>query len=90
MEYGTGAIMAVPGHDERDFEFATAFDLPIVRVVAPATARRRDDAARRGVHARRERRALVNSGQFDGLRVADGEARDRRVARGARARARRS
>src|SRR5690349_6055827 len=35
MEYGTGAIMAVPGHDERDFEFATVFDLPIVRVVAP-------------------------------------------------------
>ena len=34
MEYGTGAIMAVPGHDERDFEFATAMKLPIVRVVA--------------------------------------------------------
>ena len=36
MEYGTGAIMAVPGHDERDFEFARKFELPIVRVVAPA------------------------------------------------------
>ena len=34
MEYGTGAIMAVPAHDERDFEFATKFDLPIVRVIA--------------------------------------------------------
>jgi leucyl-tRNA synthetase len=34
--YGTGAIMAVPGHDERDFDFARAFDLPIVRVVAPS------------------------------------------------------
>ena len=34
MEYGTGAIMAVPGHDERDFEFAKKFELPIVRVVA--------------------------------------------------------
>ena len=33
MEYGTGAIMAVPGHDERDFDFATQFDLPIRRVV---------------------------------------------------------
>jgi leucyl-tRNA synthetase len=37
MEYGTGAIMAVPGHDERDHAFATAFDLPIRRVIeAPA------------------------------------------------------
>jgi leucyl-tRNA synthetase len=36
MGYGTGAIMAVPGHDERDFEFAQAFALPIKRVVAPA------------------------------------------------------
>jgi leucyl-tRNA synthetase len=36
MGYGTGAIMAVPGHDERDFEFAQAFGLPIQRVVAPA------------------------------------------------------
>ncbi|MCU1536395.1 MAG: leucyl-tRNA synthetase [Humibacillus sp.] len=34
MGYGTGAIMAVPGHDERDFEYATAFSIPIVRVVA--------------------------------------------------------
>jgi len=34
MEYGTGAIMAVPGHDERDFDFATKFRLPIVRVIA--------------------------------------------------------
>ena len=33
MEYGTGAIMGVPGHDQRDFEFATKFELPIVRVV---------------------------------------------------------
>jgi leucyl-tRNA synthetase len=36
MEYGTGAIMAVPGHDERDFAFATKYALPIVRVVAGA------------------------------------------------------
>jgi leucyl-tRNA synthetase len=39
MGYGTGAIMAVPGHDERDFEFARAFGLPIVRVVAPSPDR---------------------------------------------------
>ncbi|MGA2455512.1 MAG: leucine--tRNA ligase [Solirubrobacteraceae bacterium] len=38
MEYGTGAIMAVPGHDERDHAFATAFGLPIKRVIAPPQA----------------------------------------------------
>jgi leucyl-tRNA synthetase len=36
MEYGTGAIMAVPGHDERDYAFARAFQLPIRRVIAPS------------------------------------------------------
>jgi leucyl-tRNA synthetase len=38
MEYGTGAIMAVPGHDERDYAFARAFDLPVRRVIAPPQA----------------------------------------------------
>ena len=42
MDYGTGAVMGVPGHDERDFEFATAFGLPILRVIAPAEAARQD------------------------------------------------
>ena len=72
MEYGTGAIMAVPGHDERDFEFARAFGLPIVRVVAgpgedagtPLEAPYVEDAAGR----------LVNSGRFDGLGVAESKA----------------
>src|SRR5207244_13017322 len=36
MEYGTGAIMAVPAHDERDFEFAQRYELPVVGVVEPA------------------------------------------------------
>ncbi|HEX6589943.1 MAG TPA: leucine--tRNA ligase [Longimicrobiales bacterium] len=62
MEYGTGAIMAVPGHDERDFEFATKFGLPIVRVVAPSLA----DAARPMEQAEAHDGVLVNSGEFDG------------------------
>jgi leucyl-tRNA synthetase len=64
MEYGTGAIMAVPAHDERDYEFAKKFDLPIRQVVAPADG----DAAGEGAfveHTENER--LVNSGQFDGM-----------------------
>ncbi len=65
MEYGTGAIMAVPAHDERDFAFARAYDLPIRQVVAPrdgspvpsdeAYVTKADDAI------------LVNSGDFNGL-----------------------
>jgi leucyl-tRNA synthetase len=42
-DYGTGAIMSVPGHDERDFEFATKYGLPIKRVVAPAVSGGADD-----------------------------------------------
>jgi leucyl-tRNA synthetase len=69
MEYGTGAIMAVPGHDERDFEFASMFDLPIVRVVAP-----RDAANNHGLTAAftdTENVVLVHSSQFSGLDVVD-------------------
>jgi leucyl-tRNA synthetase len=54
MEYGTGAIMAVPAHDERDFEFATRFDLPIRRVIDCGELPCSDDGA------------MVNSGRFDG------------------------
>ena len=66
MEYGTGAIMAVPGHDERDFEFATKFDLPIVRVVAGEgqDARTPFDGEAFVGHGK-----LVNSGRFDALPV---------------------
>ena len=60
MEYGTGAIMAVPGHDTRDFDFATAVRASrSVRVVA-GPGRRRGHSTRRGV--RRSRARLVNSG----------------------------
>ncbi|MFL5580170.1 MAG: leucine--tRNA ligase, partial [Gemmatimonadaceae bacterium] len=67
MEYGTGAIMAVPGHDERDFEFARKFDLPIVRVVAaPGEGA---DAPLEAAYTDNEAGILVNSGKFDGLKV---------------------
>ena len=64
MEYGTGAIMAVPAHDERDFEFARQFDLPIRAVVAPADGDVDPDTAFLS-HSGDER--LVNSDRFDGL-----------------------
>jgi leucyl-tRNA synthetase len=63
MEYGTGAIMAVPGHDERDFEFATQFGLPIVRVVAGKD----DDAGSPLREAYVGDGVVVNSGQFDSM-----------------------
>jgi len=62
--YGTGAVMAVPAHDERDFEFAEKFDLPIIEVIdRPENA---DDA--RCYHGEGE---LVNSAQFNGTRTED-------------------
>ena len=67
MEYGTGAIMAVPGHDERDHEFALKFGLPIVRVVGADphdTAPPMDAAFTDNVNG-----VLVNSGRFNGLTV---------------------
>jgi len=69
MEYGTGAIMAVPGHDERDFEFATRFGLPIVRVIAERTAPGSVGADAPLTAAYTGDGALVNSGAFDGLDV---------------------
>jgi leucyl-tRNA synthetase len=65
MEYGTGAIMAVPAHDERDFEFARAFGLPIRRVVEPASGEVPDEDAAFVEHTGDE--VLVNSGEFSGL-----------------------
>ena len=63
IEYGTGAIMAVPGHDQRDFEFAEVFDLPIPRVVAGP-----DHGADTPLsEAYVGDGSLVNSGRFDGM-----------------------
>ena len=73
MEYGTGAIMAVPAHDERDFEFARKFDLPIVRVVAGEDEDAETPIPETGAHAHDAGGRLVNSGQFDGLSVEEGK-----------------
>ncbi|MGH7633041.1 MAG: leucine--tRNA ligase, partial [Gemmatimonadaceae bacterium] len=71
MEYGTGAIMAVPGHDERDFAFAQAYRLPIVRVVAADGADANEPLAEAYTGPGR----LVHSRQFDGVPVADAKSR---------------
>jgi leucyl-tRNA synthetase len=63
MEYGTGAIMAVPAHDERDYEFAKAYDLPIRRVIEGVDPEQaRDDE---GLPCSGDGE-MVNSGRFDG------------------------
>ena len=66
--YGTGAIMAVPGHDERDWAFAKKFGLPIVEVIQGGNV---DEAA----YTDTETGLVVNSGFLDGLTVTDAKAR---------------
>ena len=61
-DYGTGAIMCVPAHDERDFEFANKFNLPIVQVIKKA-----DSTLEKLKEAYTEEGVMVNSGQFDGI-----------------------
>ena len=66
ISYGTGAIMAVPAHDERDFEFATKFDLPIIPVVKPPDSEQAELVAQGKLCFAGDGRA-INSGRFDGL-----------------------
>ena len=73
MEYGTGAIMAVPGHDERDFEFAKTFGLPIVRVVAGPRENERTPLTEAYTDSE-DPAQLVNSGRFNGLVVSKAKA----------------
>lgn len=63
MGYGTGAIMAVPAHDERDFEFAKKFDLPITQVVQPPEGKDWQGYTDDGI--------ALNSGFLDGLPTSD-------------------
>ncbi len=67
LTYGTGAVMGVPAHDERDFEFASRFDLPIRTVIAPP-----DWDGQPLEQAYTGDGSLVNSGEFNGLPVAEG------------------
>ncbi|AXF78691.1 leucine--tRNA ligase [Erwinia tracheiphila] len=68
MEYGTGAVMAVPGHDQRDWEFATKYALPVVPVILNADGSEPDLRE----SAMTEKGTLFNSGEFDGLSYEDG------------------
>lgn len=63
--YGEGAVMGVPGHDERDFEFAEKFDLPVYKVIEKPESSDDDSRCYHGEGT------LVNSGQFDGTRSED-------------------
>jgi len=67
MGYGTGAVMAVPAHDQRDYEFARTYDLPIKQVIAPAG----DEPCDMDSEAFVDKGVLVNSGKYDGLSSAD-------------------
>jgi leucyl-tRNA synthetase len=89
MEYGTGAVMAVPAHDERDFEFCHAYGLPIRTVIVPvgpglapagaartsAVARIEGEASRSAPEAFTEDGVLVNSGAYSGLKSEEARAR---------------
>jgi leucyl-tRNA synthetase len=71
MEYGTGAIMAVPAHDERDYAFAQRYDLPVKTVVVPRSG---DESPAEGAFvAHTDDEVLVNSGPFSGLPAPEGK-----------------
>ena len=73
MSYGSGAVMAVPAHDERDYEFAIKYDLPIKQVIASPsdhfdTVKAQAAADGSAINlAYTERNTLINSGEFDGM-----------------------
>src|SRR5690625_2850723 len=63
MDYGSGAVMAVPAHDQRDYEFARQFDLPMQQVIAPNDGSEADITA----EAFTDKGVLINSGEYDVL-----------------------
>ena len=76
MEYGTGAIMSVPGHDERDFEFAKKYGIEIRRVIAPADS----NAEGPELPFTSEDGVLVNSGEYGGMSCLQAQKRLQEVA----------
>ncbi len=71
MDYGTGAIMAVPAHDQRDFEFARKFDLPIKAVIQPKDGEVLDGATMETAYVGEG--VMVHSGPLDGVTAGKGE-----------------
>jgi leucyl-tRNA synthetase len=67
-DYGTGAVMAVPSHDQRDFEFAKKYDLPIIVVIQPEGEELRADTMECAYEGQG---VLVNSGPFNGMKNTD-------------------
>ena len=67
MTYGTGAVMSVPGHDQRDWEFAKKYDLPIVQVVGSSDTETEAVDIADGAFVAKDNTVSMNSGQFDGL-----------------------
>ncbi len=76
MDYGTGAIMSVPGHDERDYEFAKKYAIPIRRVIASADP----SAEEAELPFTSEDGILVNSGEYNGLSCAEAQKKLQEVA----------
>jgi leucyl-tRNA synthetase len=76
IDYGTGAIMSVPGHDARDFEFAKKYAIPIRRVIAPADP----TAEEAELPYLSEDGILVNSGEFNGLSCHDAQKKLQEIA----------
>ncbi len=73
MGYGTGAIMAVPAHDERDFDFANKYQLPVRMVIAPAQGDLPEKLA--SAYTEVDNGVMVNSGPFSGTSASEGKAK---------------
>ncbi|AEF81610.1 leucine--tRNA ligase [Leadbettera azotonutricia] len=75
ISYGTGAIMAVPAHDERDWDFAKVYKLPIIQVVSPTKPGSSEDVSREPAECTVADGFSVNSGSFDGLPTDEAKAK---------------